>query len=154
MAGVPGGELWPAEGGPREPGRAWAGGPDHDRHRSRRPPWRRWAGRFGGIAALHPRTGEIRALAGVAFSAPQPPGSTFKIVTATAALEAGAVRPRTAFPVETRRADRRRGARERERRVLRRDFRNSFAHSCNSVFAPLGVKVGARRLVDAALRYG
>ena len=33
-------------------------------------------------------------------------------------------------------------------------FRDSFAHSCNSVFAPLGVKIGARRIVDAALRYG
>ncbi len=48
------------------------------------------AGRFGGIAALDPRNGEIRALAGIAFSAPQPPGSTFKIVTTTAALEARA----------------------------------------------------------------
>ncbi len=33
-------------------------------------------------------------------------------------------------------------------------FRSSFAHSCNSVFAPLGVKLGASRLVNAALRYG
>jgi penicillin-binding protein A len=33
-------------------------------------------------------------------------------------------------------------------------FRNSFAHSCNSVFAALGVRVGARRLVNAAVRYG
>ena len=33
-------------------------------------------------------------------------------------------------------------------------FRNSFAHSCNSVFAPLGVKIGADRLVDAAERFG
>ena len=33
-------------------------------------------------------------------------------------------------------------------------FRDSFAHSCNSVFAPLGVKIGSRRIVDAALRYG
>ena len=56
------------------------------------------AGRLGGIAALDSRTGEIRALAGIAFSAPQPPGSTFKIVTATAALEARAVRPRTDVP--------------------------------------------------------
>ena len=32
------------------------------------------AGRFGGIAALDPRNGEIRAIAGIAFSAPQPPG--------------------------------------------------------------------------------
>ena len=80
------------------------------------------AGRLGGIAALDPRTGEIRALAGIAFSAPQPPGSTFKIVTATAALEAGAVRPRTPFPVETAAVDRRGAARERERRVLRRQL--------------------------------
>jgi cell division protein FtsI/penicillin-binding protein 2 len=33
-------------------------------------------------------------------------------------------------------------------------FRESFAHSCNSVFAPLGVKVGARRLAATAERYG
>ena len=45
------------------------------------------AGRLGGIAALDTRTGEVRALAGIAFSAPQPPGSVFKIVTTAAALE-------------------------------------------------------------------
>jgi peptidoglycan glycosyltransferase len=33
-------------------------------------------------------------------------------------------------------------------------FTNSFAESCNSVFAPLGVKVGAKRLVGAAERFG
>ena len=30
----------------------------------------------------------------------------------------------------------------------------SFARSCNSVFAPLGVKVGAAKLVASAERYG
>ncbi|HEX6713603.1 MAG TPA: hypothetical protein VF066_09455, partial [Thermoleophilaceae bacterium] len=40
------------------------------------------AGRYGGVAALDARTGAVRALAGIAFSGPQPPGSTFKIVTA------------------------------------------------------------------------
>ena len=44
------------------------------------------AGRFGGIAVLRPRDGEVLALAGIAYSAPQPPGSTFKIVTLAAAL--------------------------------------------------------------------
>src|SRR5829696_5072809 len=58
--------------------------------------------RQGGIAALDAQTGEIRALSGLAFSAPQPPGSTFKIVTATAALEARLVEPSTRFPVERR----------------------------------------------------
>ena len=33
-------------------------------------------------------------------------------------------------------------------------FRESFAHSCNSVFAPLGLKIEAGPLVDAAERYG
>jgi penicillin-binding protein A len=44
------------------------------------------AGRSGGVAVLDTRNGDVRALAGQAFSAPQPPGSTFKIITTTAAL--------------------------------------------------------------------
>ncbi len=112
------------------------------------------AGRLGGIAAIDPRTGEIRALAGIAFSAPQPPGSTFKIVTATAALEARAVRPSTMFPVETAAIVDGVELENANGEFCGGSFRDSFAHSCNSVFAPLGVKIGARRLVDAALRYG
>src|SRR5204862_5136917 len=59
------------------------------------------AGRYGGAAALDARTGQVRALAGIAFSGPQPPGSTFKIVTSAAALEARLVRLTTPFPVQT-----------------------------------------------------
>src|SRR5205823_2661763 len=33
-------------------------------------------------------------------------------------------------------------------------FVNSFAESCNSVFAPLGAKVGPKRLVETAEKYG
>jgi cell division protein FtsI/penicillin-binding protein 2 len=33
-------------------------------------------------------------------------------------------------------------------------FLNAFAVSCNSVFAPLGAKLGAKRLVDIAERFG
>jgi penicillin-binding protein A len=112
------------------------------------------AGRFGGIAALDPRNGEIRALAGIAFSAPQPPGSTFKIVTTTAALEAGLVKPTTEFPVETAATIEGVQLENANGEACGGSFRNSFAHSCNSVFAPLGVEVGAPRLVDAAQRYG
>jgi penicillin-binding protein A len=112
------------------------------------------AGRFGGIAALDPTGGEIRALAGIAFSGPQPPGSTFKIVTATAALESGAVELSTPFPVRS--AATIEGVRleNANGEYCGGSFRSSFAHSCNSVFAPLGVRVGARRLVNAARRYG
>ena len=155
LAGVPGGELGPATAcsAARRP--------------RRRQPVRTTidtdlqeaavaalAGRLGGIAAIDPRTGEIRALAGIAFSAPQPPGSTFKIVTATAALEARAVRPSTMFPVETAAIVDGVELENANGEFCGGSFRDSFAHSCNSVFAPLGVKIGARRLVDAALRYG
>jgi penicillin-binding protein A len=112
------------------------------------------AGRLGGIAALDPRTGEIRALAGLAFSAPQPPGSTFKIVTATAALEARAVRPRTSFPIQTAAVIDGVELENANGEACGGTFKDSFAHSCNSVFAPLGVKIGAERIVSAAVRYG
>ena len=112
------------------------------------------AGRLGGVAALNPRSGEIVALAGIAFSAPQPPGSTFKIVTATAALESGKVEPADEFPVETAAVIDGVELENANGESCGGDFANSFAHSCNSVFAPLGVEVGARQLVDAAERYG
>jgi len=112
------------------------------------------AGRFGGIAVLDPRTAEIRALSGVAFSAPQPPGSTFKLVTTTAALDDAKVKPADEFPVES-------GAvidgvplSNANGELCGGSFVSSFAHSCNSVFAPLGVEVGAKRLVETSESYG
>jgi penicillin-binding protein A len=112
------------------------------------------AGRFGGIAALDPRTGEVRALAGVAFSAPQPPGSTFKIVTAAAALEHGVVKPSDRFPVETKAVIDGVDLENANGESCGGTFVESFAHSCNSVFGPLGVRLGAERLVEAAERFG
>jgi penicillin-binding protein A len=112
------------------------------------------AGRFGGIAALDPRNGEIRAQAGLAISAPQPPGSTFKIVTTTAALEDDLVKPTTEFPVETAAVIDGVELQNANGESCGGTFRNSFAHSCNSVFAPLGVEVGSEALVDASERFG
>ncbi len=112
------------------------------------------AGRFGGVAAIDPRNGEIRALAGIAFSAPQPPGSTFKIVTAAAALQARAVKPTTEFPVSTAATIDGVELENANGEYCGGSFRESFAHSCNSVFAPLGVEVGAEALVAAAERFG
>jgi peptidoglycan glycosyltransferase len=112
------------------------------------------AGRFGGIAAIDPRTWEVRALAGVAFSAPQPPGSTFKIVTATAALGAGLVKLSTPFPVEQKAVIEGVDLENANGESCGGTFENSFAESCNSVFAPLGAKVGAKRLVETAERFG
>jgi hypothetical protein len=112
------------------------------------------AGRLGGVAALNPRSGEILALAGVAFSAPQPPGSTFKIVTTAAALEAGKVKPSDEFPIETAATIDGVELANAHGESCGGDFANSFAHSCNSVFAPLGVEVGSQRLVEEAEEFG
>jgi len=110
--------------------------------------------RLGGIAVLDPRNGDVLALGGVAVSAPQPPGSTFKIITAAAALEAGITSPDRTYPVRT-------GVTLSGVRIANAGgeacggtLYNSFVHSCNSVFAPLGAEVGARRLVEMAERFG
>lgn len=112
------------------------------------------AGRYGGVAALDPRTAQVRALAGIAFSGPQPPGSTFKIITASAALEAGLANPSTPFPVETKAVIDGVDLENANGESCGGTFAQAFAHSCNSVFAPLGVRVGAKRLVAMAERYG
>jgi penicillin-binding protein A len=112
------------------------------------------AGRYGGVAAMDPRTGELLALAGVAFSAQQPPGSTFKIVTLTGVLESHVANARSSFPVVD--AASLSGVRleNANGEYCGGTLVESFAHSCNSVFAPLGARLGARRLVDVAERFG
>ncbi|MCW3067289.1 MAG: penicillin-binding protein transpeptidase, partial [Solirubrobacterales bacterium] len=112
------------------------------------------AGRYGGAVALDPRTGEILALAGVAYSALQPPGSTFKIVTATAALESGAVKMTDTFPVQTGAVLEGRTLENANGESCGGTFVQAFANSCNSVFAPLGAKVGGAKLVATAERFG
>jgi cell division protein FtsI/penicillin-binding protein 2 len=112
------------------------------------------AGRYGGIAVLRPRDGEVLALAGVAYSAPQPPGSVFKIVTLAGALDAGVVKPRDSFPVETSTTLEGVELENANGESCGGSLEHSFAHSCNTVFAPLGARLGAERLVAAAERFG
>ncbi|MFL5820473.1 MAG: penicillin-binding transpeptidase domain-containing protein [Solirubrobacteraceae bacterium] len=111
-------------------------------------------GQFGGVAALEPGTGEVLALAGIAQDGAQPPGSTFKIMTVTAALESGLVTLRSKFPVKTGADVGGRFLANAHDEACGGDLTESFSKSCNSVFAPLGVKLGARRLVDVAQRFG
>jgi cell division protein FtsI/penicillin-binding protein 2 len=112
------------------------------------------AGRYGGIAAVRPRTGEVLALSGVAFSAPQPPGSVFKIVTLSGALDAGVVKRNATFPVSTAATLEGTKLENANGESCGGSLMTSFAHSCNSVFAPLGAQLGARRLVATAERFG
>lgn len=116
------------------------------------------AGRSGGVAVLDARNGEVLALAGSAFSSPQPPGSIFKVITTTAGLEQKEVKLDEYFePVSEINPDPENGARvieNNEGEVCGGTFVQSFAHSCNTVFAPLGADVGGKALVDTAERYG
>lgn len=109
---------------------------------------------FGGVAAIDASDGSIKALAGIAFSSPQPPGSTFKVITTSAALEDGLVTPAEEFPVESAAVIEGREVANAHDELCGGTFSESFAHSCNSVFAPLGVEVGAERLVEEAEEFG
>jgi penicillin-binding protein A len=155
LAGTPGGELLAGDrelaSVPPKPGHSVRTTIDPELQRAA---VEALAGRYGGVAAVRPRDGEVLALAGIATSAPQPPGSVFKIITLAGALEAGTVEPRDRFPVET--------AATLEGVELQNSHGEScggrlidaFAHSCNSVFAPMGAELGAEKLVAAAERFG
>jgi hypothetical protein len=110
--------------------------------------------RLGGVAVLRPRDGSVLALAGLAVSAPQPPGSTFKIVTLAAALQAGIARPSSTYPVRTFATLSGVRLRNASDESCGGTLVNAFAISCNSVFAPLGARLGARRLVSMAEAFG
>ena len=109
---------------------------------------------FGGAAVLDARNGNVLALAGLAFSAPQPPGSTFKVITASAALEDGKTKLDEQFPVETSTVAGGREIANAHDEACGGDLVESFAHSCNTVFAPLGVRVGGDKLVEESEQYG
>ena len=108
----------------------------------------------GGAVLLNARTGAVKAVAGFGYSTPQPPGSTFKIVTTTAALDQNQVRLDDYFtPVQS-------------VQILNHDLSNAhdescggnfteaFAKSCNTVFAPLGIEVGEDALIATSEEYG
>ncbi|MCA1683099.1 MAG: hypothetical protein LC685_03800 [Actinobacteria bacterium] len=110
--------------------------------------------RLGGLAVLRPRDGAILALSGLAVSAPQPPGSTFKIITAAAALEAGIARPSSTYPVARYATLSGVQLKNASSEACGGSLTESFTQSCNSVFAPLGARLGAARLVAAARAFG
>ncbi len=112
------------------------------------------AGRYGGIAAVRPSTGEVLALAGIAQSAPQPPGSTFKIVTLAGVLQQHVAKRSDTYPYQTSTKLEGVEVQNANGESCGGSLESSFAHSCNSVFAPLGAKLGASRLVATAERFG
>jgi penicillin-binding protein A len=131
----------------------------HSVHATLRPGLQRAAAaalgsRLGGVAVVRPRDGAVLALAGLAVSAPQPPGSTFKIITTAGALQAGIAKPSSTYPVRTAATLSGVTLRNASNESCGGSLYNAFVVSCNSVFAPLGAKLGATKLVRTAEAFG
>jgi peptidoglycan glycosyltransferase len=109
---------------------------------------------LGGIVAMVPSTGQILAVAGIGLDDLQPPGSTFKMITLTGVLQAGLANPHTVFPYATYATLDGVKLNNANGEECGGSLALAFAVSCNSVFAPLGAKLGAARLVATAERYG
>jgi penicillin-binding protein A len=109
---------------------------------------------FGGVAVLDAKDGSVLGVAGIAYSSPQPPGSTFKVVTTVAALESGVVKLNDTFPVESSTTVEGREIANAGDAACGGTFVQSFTNSCNTVFAPLGPEIGNDKLVATAERFG
>ncbi|WP_280503232.1 penicillin-binding transpeptidase domain-containing protein [Nocardia farcinica] len=116
------------------------------------------------IVAIRPSTGELVAIAQnaaadaagpIALTGLYPPGSTFKTVTASAAIEAGEATVDTVLPCP--------GVATIEGRRIPNDggfdlgevpLHTAFARSCNTTMGLLGVRLPADGLTAAAARLG
>jgi cell division protein FtsI/penicillin-binding protein 2 len=111
-------------------------------------------GKLGGVAVIRPSDGAVLALGGLAVSAPQPPGSTFKIVTVSAALTHHVATPSSSYPIRTFAVLDGVRLNNAGGEACGGSLGLAFAESCNSVFAPLGAKIGAKKLVAMAEKFG
>ena len=139
------------------------------------------AGRKGAVVALEPKTGKVRVMVSIpdydANLIPSefgrlntdpdkpllnrttqelyPPGSTFKVVTATAALDSGAVDPETIIdgssPKTISGAPLENAGGQSFGSI---SFTDALTNSVNTVFAQVGEKVGAETMVDYMKRFG
>lgn len=109
---------------------------------------------YGGAALLDASNGDVLALAGLAFSAPQPPGSTFKVITVTGVIDSGIAKLDDEFPVVSSATVGGREIGNAHDELCGGTLVESFAESCNSVFAPLGEQLGGSELVKGAELFG
>ncbi|CAM3874841.1 penicillin-binding transpeptidase domain-containing protein [Kibdelosporangium persicum] len=116
------------------------------------------------LVALKPSSGEVLAVAqnapadaqgAIALTGRYPPGSTFKMVTAGAALQAGTVKADTPSPCPGTitigpRAIPNNGGFDKGTIPLH----SAFAFSCNTTFAKLAAEMAPDTLTDAARQFG
>lgn len=139
------------------------------------------AGEKGAIVVLDPRTGAVLALAAVptfdpsgiderfealskdpgaplvdrAIQGRYPPGSTYKIVTATGALATGVTSISTSWSGPgTMKLGGGKVTNYESAGYGSIAFQDAFAKSVNTVFAQIGVKMGAQAFVDRSRRFG
>jgi penicillin-binding protein A len=88
-----------------------------------------------------------------------PPGSSFKVVTAAAALDTGIYTPQSQFVdpgycIEYGQKVRNAGDPESPEQFGSLTFFQALEHSVNSVFCKVGIRLGATRILDYAKRFG
>lgn len=116
------------------------------------------------IVAIQPSTGNVLAVAQnpaadaqgpIALSGLYPPGSTFKTVTVSAALQAGDVGPDTVLPCPgTANIEGRRIPNDDDFDLGQVPLHTAFARSCNTTMGLLGVRLPADGLTRAAAQLG
>ncbi len=138
-------------------------------------------GRPGAVVALNPKSGAVVAMASNpsfdlhrvaddfaairsrpgapllnrATQSRQPPGSTFKVVTATAALESGIATPETTYRDTGRIVINGQPITNFGGRVWgEHTLKDALTNSVNTTFAQLGQELGPRRLGETMTRYG
>jgi len=137
---------------------AMASSPTYDPNALLRPNGQKHVGRIGGVGNCGPGTAELnRATEGL-----YPPGSTFKLVTASAALNTGKFTPYSGFYDPG-------YCTEYGKRVYNSgnpdapgqpeafgniDFSAALEHSVNAVFCQIGQRIGAASILEYARRYG
>lgn len=88
-----------------------------------------------------------------------PPGSSFKVVTAAAALDTGAYGPQSSFYdpgycIEYGQKVRNAGDPESPEQFGNLTLFQALEHSVNSVFCKIGIKLGAKKILDYSKRFG
>ena len=117
---------------------------------------------FAKITKTKGTCGDASALQNNATQGLYPPGSTFKLVTASAALDSGAYTPTSRFNdpgycteygkrVYNSSAPDSPGGHEAFGSV---DFSQALEHSINAVFCKIGMHLGAKTILDYTKRYG